>query len=274
MSAAEERQARRWLALLFVLTCAGLGSGLWALDPLLVEEHRRLEPWQAVLIWSGDVVVLFWFAHYFVTHCYLCRPLVGEAAGRRGKFAIISILLALAVDLTATVLLERHDRARFQAAEVVAGEVHAVELRNPDSGMYRLSCHFRGKDGVRRETVFYVGGIRGGKNPDLPADLVEKVVKGQVPFPLKVSYDPQRPDRTWITDMGGVRHGLGIHALSRAAILLQGFILFIFHSAPAGFRQVYGRDPWWIDLHRAFPLMAEAVILTLTGVAYLRGQIL
>ena len=125
-------------------------------------------------------------------------------------------------------------------------------MRNSDSGLYRLRCHFRGKDGVRREAAFYAGGIRGGKNPDLPGDLVQNLVKRQVPFPLKVSYDPQRPDRTWITDLGGVRHGLGIHHLSWAAIFFQGFLLFIFHGAPANSRQLYGRDPWWIDLHRAW----------------------
>ena len=97
MSAPEEKQARRWLALLFALTCAGLGFGLWAWYPHLVEEHRRLEPWQAALIWSGDVVALFWFVRYFVAHYYQGRPLGGEAAGARGRIAIISILLALAV---------------------------------------------------------------------------------------------------------------------------------------------------------------------------------
>src|SRR5688500_4908250 len=130
MSATEEGRARLCLKLLFALTCAGLGFGLWALYPHLVEEHRRLEPWQAATIWIGDVVAQFWFVHYLATHVFQGRPLGGEAAGTRGKIAIISILLAMAVDLTATVLLERHDRARFQAAEVAAGEVHAVELRN------------------------------------------------------------------------------------------------------------------------------------------------
>jgi hypothetical protein len=150
---------------------------------------------------------------------------------------------------------------------VVAGEVHTVELRNSNSGTYRLRCHFRGKDGVRREAAFYVGGI--GKNPDLPEDLVQNLVKGQVPFPLKVSYDPQHPARTWITDLGGGRHGFNIHSLSALAVFLQGFILYLFHGVPAGYRQMYGRDPWWINLHRAYPIMVEAVVVALIGSVYL-----
>ncbi|MCI0682590.1 MAG: DUF5353 domain-containing protein [Gemmataceae bacterium] len=272
MSVPDERRARRWLALLFALTCAGLGFGLWALYPHLVEEHRRLEPWQAVLIWTGDVVALFWFVRYFVMHYFQGRPLGGKAAGTGGKIAIISLLLALAVDLTATVLLQRHDRECFQAAEVVAGEVHAVELRSPRTPLgtvYRLRCHFRGKDGVGREAAFYVSGVR--ERPNLPADLVQNLVKGQVPFPLKVSYDPQHPARTWITDLGGGRHGFLIHSLSALAVLLQGFTLFLFHGVPGSLARMYGRDPWWIDLHRAYPIMVEALVLAMIGFVYLRA---
>jgi hypothetical protein len=258
--------ARRWLAVVFALTCAGLAFGLWALFPHLVEEHRRLEPWQAVLIWIGDVVALFWFVCYFVMHTVQGRPLEGARTGR--KIAIFSLVLALATDLAATVLLQRDDQQRFQAAVVVPGEVHAVELRNSNSGMYRLRCQFRSQDGVRREAFFYVGGVN--KRPDLPADLVRNLVQGQVPFPLKVSYDPQQPARTWITDLGGGRHGFRIHSLSALAVLLQGAILFLFHGVPGDLATMYGRDPWWIDLHRVYPLMVEAIAVAMIGFVYLQ----
>jgi hypothetical protein len=268
MKAADERRARRWLALLFALTCGGLTFGLLALYPHLVEEHRRMESSQVVLIWIGDVIALYWFVCYFVAHYFQGRPLGEDVGGTGRKVAIISILLGLAVDLTATVLHKRHDHRRFQVAEVVVGEVHAVELRSSDHGMYRLRCHFRDNDGVRREAAFYVGGIN--KDPGLPADLVQKVVKGKVPFPLKVSYDPRRPACTWITDLGGGRHGFDIHNLSAIAVLLQGFTLFLFHGVPWSLARTYGRDPWWVDLHRAYPIMVEAIVVALIGSIYLR----
>ena len=87
MSVPEQRPTPRWLALLFALTCAGLVFGLWALYPHLVEEHGRLEWWQAALIWTGDVVALFWFVRYFVAHCCWGRPLAEEAAGPGGTIS-------------------------------------------------------------------------------------------------------------------------------------------------------------------------------------------
>jgi hypothetical protein len=54
-----------------VAVAAAVAIGLWANMSYLAVEHRRLEFWQIVGLWTGDVMGLLWFARFAFVHAVL-----------------------------------------------------------------------------------------------------------------------------------------------------------------------------------------------------------
>jgi len=271
----KQAQARWPLAVVAVLAFAGLLFGLYMLGPDLVRNLGRLEPWQIALVLVGDGVVLFWFLVFFTRHCFLGEPFSASdhAAGpdRRCGAALFSLIAALIVDLTVTIYLQTDEYRRFAVAEVVDGKCHTLRPihRGQQSVSYDLVCSFNDQAGNRHEASFYVGGIRNNRNDDLSPDLLRALLQEQVPFPVKISYDPERPARAWLTGLGGRYHGWSIHILSNLFVFMQLLSLFVFFALLASYRQQRGHNPWWLGLHKAFPFVVQATGVMLMGLAEL-----
>ena len=276
MDTNSQARARRSLAGIATLAGAGLAFGLYMLGPDLSRDLGRLEPWQLALVLIGDAVVLFWFMVYITRHCFLGElfPVPSDdPAGpdRRFGVALFSLLVALILDLTVTIYLQVEEHRRFAVAEVVDGECHTLrpKRRGNRSVSYDLECRFTDQAGNRNEASFYVGGIRDNRNDDLSPELLQALLREQIPFPVKISYDPERLARVWLTGLGGRYHGLSIHILSNLFVFMQVVGLLIFLGVLASYRQRHEHNPWWLGLHKAFPLMVQATGLMLMGIAEL-----
>jgi hypothetical protein len=265
----------RWLfATLALLAFAGLLFGLSMLGPDLVRNLGRLEPWQLALVLVGDGVVLFWFLVFVTRHSLLGEPFPASdhPAGmdQRVGVAVFSLVAALILDLMVTIYLQTDESLRFASAEVADGDCHTLRpRRGQQSVSYDLGCRFQDKAGNWNQASFYVGGIRNNQNDDLSPDLLRALLKEQVPFPVKISYDPQRPARVWLTGLGGRYHGWNIHILSNLFIFMQIHGLLIFFALLASYRQQRGHNPWWLGLHKVLPFVVQATGVTLMGIAEL-----
>ena len=276
MSAAEDPgQSRPWaLGVLAGLACAGLVLGLWGFLPYFVLEHRRLEPWKGALIWAGDAIALGWFLRFLTEHLVQGRPLRSWLWGsfkheKEWQLALGSLLVGLGLDLALTLSLMHEDQAAFAGAVMVEGQADAVkESLHPVRNHYELHVAYQDRDGGQHEGRFLVEEpAASGFPPAVPALTVNALRDGRVPFAVRVSYDPFWPDRAWLTDFGP-DDGNRLHYFSLIALVLQGAGLLLFVELLAMVIYHTGRVPWWYDLYRALPFLAEVAFAALVGPFY------
>jgi hypothetical protein len=82
-------------------------------------------------------------------------------------------------------------------------------------------------------------------------------------MPLKVSYDPGRPNRTWVTDLGGDRGDDMLYGLSGSTCCLQIFCLPVSVGLAAVGRRATGGWRYWPGAHYALPCLLQAGCLFL-----------
>jgi hypothetical protein len=274
MHTANQSRVRSSLVVVALLAFAALAFGLHMLGPDLLRDLGRLHPWQLVLVLLAEAVALFWFLVFITRHCFLGRPLLAsndpDESDRSFGPALFTLFAALLVDLSVTIFLQIDDHHRFAAARVVDGECHALQARHRQRAVgYDLECRFIDKAGNKHEASFYVGGIRDNRNDDIEPDLLRALLREQVPFDVKISYDPDRPTRVWLTGLAGRYHGWNVHVLSNLFVFMQLLGLLIFLALVANYRHKRGHNPCWLDLHKAFPLLIQAAGLALMGIAEL-----
>ncbi|SRR6266542_675286 len=269
----DERTARTVLAVLFVLTCVGLAVGLWGWAPYLEREHRRLEPWKAVLLWVGDITTLAWFTWYCIDHILRRRPFEPRRA-RTWSFALFSILFALACDLAVTVALILDERAAYQSAVETDGQVTAVAVKTFQSGIVKYDLTYRFLDRAGEwHTARYTVRSRPGEGfpPEMPREVDEALRAGRRAFPVRVSYHPNWPNRSWVRGTGW-DDADRLHYFSLLPLLFQLIGLLVFILLLRAEVQRTGTSPWWHDLYKVFPLMVEAAVFVLFGALELSEQ--
>lgn len=262
---AEDERARATLLWMFVGTLAGLAVGIFAFWPYLVEEHRRLRPWQWIPMWLGDLSALFWFLTALVSpspppQLRSGRRTDAERRHHRRAF-LVSMAVAVAIDFTHTAHLHWQESRDFATADVVQGEVTSVRIREgTDTTRYRVRVRFSDRaNRVHEEPIR----VQRGDLHGLPMNTRKALVSGRVPFPVRVSFDPSLPPRCWLTDVG-YDDGDRVYAFSYVVLMVQaggialfGFLLHEQHRK--------GNDPRWEGFLRPLPLMITAAFFLIFG---------
>jgi hypothetical protein len=230
-----------------------------------------MPPWEAALLWIGDAIALVWFLQFVATHLFQGRPLRSRSWSefKREKewvVALVSLLLGAGLDLAITLLEMHKDKAGFASAEVAGGTVHSVQSRaGNERAFYELRCRYPDKQGQWYEGRFCVEeDFNAGFAAAVPPQTVQALWNGQVPFGVRVSYDPDRPERSWLTDFGW-HDGNRLYYFSLIVLAIQGLGLLLFVEFLAMVTYHTGRVPWWFDLYKAFPFLVEVGLIGLIG---------
>jgi hypothetical protein len=251
---------RKTLLWLFIATVICLAIGISAFWPYLLEEHRRLRPWQWIPLWLGDLTALFWFISAIVSPPTDPRSF-GDAGWtaedrrhRRRKF-LVTMGCAIAIDFSHTAYALWREAIDFARAQVVTGEVVANQIwQGTDCTRYYVQVRFRDRNNLVHEEEIRVEGVHIG---GLPANQQQALVSGRVPFSARVSFDPDLTSRCWLADVG-YDDGDRIYVFSYLVLVFQ------LYASVAFFYLLYcqhrsGRDPWWESLYRPLPLIVTAL---------------
>jgi hypothetical protein len=248
----------------FVYICAGtlicLAAGICAWWPYLIEEHRRLSPWQWIPLWIGDLAAFFWFVSAIISPRIPTRSGARDRGDtpdrkRRRKAFLFSMGAAIAIDLTHSAYAHWREAVDFASAEVVTGDVVANQVwKARDTDRFYLQVRFRDRLNVAHEEEIRVEKVHIG---GLPVNAQTALIAGQVAFPVRISFDPSLEARCWLTDVG-YDDGDRISLFSYLVLLFQflGMALFV---ALLSEQHRLGRDPWWESLYRPLPLIVTAV---------------
>jgi hypothetical protein len=255
----------------FGLAMVGCAVGGWGLGPYLTREMRRLEPWKVVLVWFGTATALVWFVVFMVEYLVRGQPLRVRPwdSFKREKewlLAVGSLLLSCGTDLAVTLHLMHEDRAAFQTAQVVQGQAVAMRaILHPRRNRYDLDCTFTDLQVNRHEARFLVSEDPvTGFPAAVPPATVQALRAGQAPVPLRISYDPAWPDRSWATDFGW-DDGNRLHYFSLIVLVMRGGVLLLLVEFMAMVTYHTGRVPWWFDLHKALPFLVEVAFAAVVG---------
>jgi hypothetical protein len=265
-------------AILPAVALAAFAAGVWLFLPLIEEEHKRLETPLAFALWAGDGVAAFWCLQYIVKA--LCRgePRRDEAVGARRarrQCLLVSATLGIGmvIDVAATAWTVLLEQRAFETAARVQGEIYAVEeKRFPENTRYRLHCRFRDGAGGLHTFVCTARHERGGEFvPPLDRQTQAAVRARALPHPVPVSYDPDWPDRSWLTAAGWRWdeftycyrfQGMSGVVLLHQAIAVPVFLLVLWGAGARGI------VPWWYEYHKVVPLLTEGVALVLYGLIF------
>lgn len=252
----------------FVVIVAGLMVGLLSFGGYFVAEHRRLDFWQGVLVWLGDLVALSWFTIYFVRHFLLGVSIRGPAGSARRAgvlwwLALLSIVLSLSADLWITLSLRQSEREAFAGARHTVGTINTLKKTIfPARVHYALHCTYVDANQVVHTTVFQL------RDPDELPRLNPAVVKAiraeQLPAPVAIAYDMDRLERSWLAELGWQDPtrmlGFSLSVLMFQTIASAGFLIKL-----AAVRSSTGVLPWWYDLHGVLLVAVEASFVLLFG---------
>ena len=269
------RSPRQVIGWLYLLIIAGLVVGAAAFGKHIVAEHRRLSFWDGFWVWIGDGVALFWATVYFVRHTLLRVPPAEPSGTTRWTWflwvlALLSILASLGTDLWKTTALVQSEREAFETAKRTVGTIHSVtKTPFPHRTAYSLHCSYTGANGIAYRADFFV------RDPDELPKLAPGVVKAvraeQFPVAVAIAYDEERPQRSWLADLGLKEKNRILSGFSIGVLLFQTFVAVFFLAALAVTRASTGRLPWWHDMHGVILVAVEAGLALFIGTLVLIG---
>lgn len=238
---------------MFVAVFAGLAVGVVAFGDYVIAECQRMSVHEAVLVWFGDGVALFWFMVYFVRHFIFGKAVnmqQGSSArmGRLWWIALVSITASMAVDLSYTLWLHDAERVAFAAAKHTEGTLKILrqtEIRT-DLRFYQVSCSFIDQNQQPRSFKMT---LRDPHEVDKLPIPVAQAIRGQKMAPqVAIAYQADRPGRSWLADLGW-EHGHSMLEFSLCVLLFQVLFSLLFLTKMLQARRRTGALPWWYDLH-------------------------
>ncbi|HEY7328221.1 MAG TPA: hypothetical protein VH592_11300 [Gemmataceae bacterium] len=192
----------------------------------------------------------------------------------RDWWPALSMLVAFSGDLafTSYEIYEEYE-CRENKAQLTDGEILDYSWRkypamegHPAGRSFLVRYHYQDE---KRNSYFGTCSTpiaEDGRAVDsFPADVVEGLLAGRKPLPVRVLYDSDRPARNWLADVPRLFEYDQVFLLSMAFLLGQFTILPGFMAAYiASVKQ--GVLPWWRDLLDVLPLIVEAAVLCLFAV--------
>jgi hypothetical protein len=262
-----EVDPRQTVKRLFLFSIAAFLFGLWCFWPIFENEHRRMDPWKSVLVWVGDVTGLIWFTVYFTRHHVLGQPFREGGITAGWWLALLSLAGAIGFDLAVTISLRSDELAGFARAVVAQGVMIDIKKKSASEyHQYHVRCRFPDGQGNWHDARFQIGEQRKtGRFPaGLPAEVGQTLRNGQVPSPLPVVYDPERPARNWVAGIdpeeGQRFHWWLVLIMLFQVVAIGNFVVFVRQKV-----RTRGRLPWWYDLHMVLPFLVQAACLGFLG---------
>jgi hypothetical protein len=145
-------------------------------------------------------------------------------------------------------------------AQVVVIQEHKRELATG----YDLDCTFKDENGVQHRAHVRVLAKQHMLPGSLPAETVRVLTaRGEGQNLIRLRYDPRLPERAWIDGLGWQDEN-GIYWVSVAVTAFQAGLtaVFLLLLTPGSSG---GMWPWWADIYKVLPLVAEAFMMLLMG---------
>jgi hypothetical protein len=252
------------------LACTGivlmLSAGLWLKLPYLMMEHRRLEPWKIVELWSADILALIWFIRFTATHAIAGEPLVAsqvENGRQRLKNIALIGVAVIVIDLGLTLYLMDSEKIAYERAIVAEAQAMAIhKIERQEESWYEVKCNFKTQTGAPYETYLRVEAKDHLLSATLSPETVHTLMVG-TPGPILIRYDPAFPTRAW-ADGAGWDNGDAIYWFSMLTLFFQAIVtaLFLLLLSQCLKNNIL---PWWWDIYKVLPLAVGAFWLFLMG---------
>ena len=130
------------IIIFFLGVMAAVALVLHRIWPYLQDEHARLRPWQAFLMWTGEIAALFWFARFcFVRGMLRIRPdpSLSQQSKRRPWLIAASVFLgSVLVDMTVSFATAYDEHRAQQRAVTTEAEVKTTRFPGLD-GEHQLN---------------------------------------------------------------------------------------------------------------------------------------
>lgn len=255
----------RNLRILCGLVVVVLLAAVWSFLPYLVVEHRRLEAWKIVGLWSGDFVALLWFIRFAHVHAFLGEPFAPVPVSwerARLKPIVLAGLAALVMDLAFTLGVMADERAGYNHGEVTNAEILSIRTRHREKNTwYEVECRFQDLKGVDHEAHLRIIARGHSFSPTLPPGLA-RTLNDNGAGQFAVRYDPRFPARAWV-DGQGWQDDNAIYWFSLLTLFFQS-IAFTLHILLLKERKSKAL-PWWWDVYKVLPLAVEAFWMLTMG---------
>ena len=256
------------LSALSLLLLIAVVHGVLGFGGYLINEHRRLSHFETAALWFGDVIGLFWFLWYAIRWQLGLidsepRPLAEARFPKAAWIMLISLLVGFCAELAMTLSLRHEEYAGFQRAVPAVFVVDAIETSSGlDTGFYNVKGRYEDAAGTTHRVTFYLSDL--DNMAKIPQRFAEAIRQKKAGLELPIVYDPHRPGRCWIPELGW-DDGNRLHYFSFAILFFQFLGAMLFFTLLEGSIKLHKRLPWWSDLHCLLPLATEAFFLGLIG---------
>ena len=240
-----------------LLLAVGLVHGGLGFAGYLVNEHRRLSAFEVLLLWLGDAIGLFWFLRYVIRWRLgwieeAPRRLADARFPRSAWIMLASMGLGFAAESAATLSLRHQEIAGYQRAVAATCLVETVIVNKAAGGPTFWILDGRYQDGAGNwyPVTYYLN--EKDQLPRLPAAVLAEIQKQQTPIRLPIVYDPQRPGRNWIPQLGWDDRNR-LHYFSIAFLLFQFLFTLLFVTLLKDSIRLHHQLPWWHELYNLIP---------------------
>ncbi len=257
------------LAAFASLLLVGIVHGVFAFGCYLINEHRRLSTFEIAMLWSGDVVGLFWFLRYVVRWQWgmldeAPRPLPGSKFPLSAWFLVLSMAIGFVCESAMTWSLHQEEQTGFARALPSMCLLHRVtpQVVKGVPVYWKLDGRYRDQAGNSYPVTFYVREHE--EIPRLPGPIVQAIRQRLANIALPIVYDPERASRSWIPQLGWDDQNR-LHYFSLLILLFQFLFSIMFVLLLSESIKNHKHLPWWTELHGLIPLGCEAFIMALFG---------
>ena len=179
-----------------------LAAGLWSVRQMILDDYPRMEPWQKVFFWLGDIGALVYAVRWMISRDDVedVRPQIFNRLAAAPKKIVVIVAIGLILDTVATLVAmfgsyQSMHRAVPTQATVISSEVTSARKR---STYYRQVVEFQDQQGKP-----YTGWVkfRTTKGHPLAPWKLAPLEAAKQPNQKKkvdVIYDPEQPNRVWL----------------------------------------------------------------------------
>ena len=249
-----------------------LAFDVWALQPFIRLEFRRLEPWKIALVCVGDLLALLWLLWYIAQHFVLAQPLrdrpLTPARRRSIGWFYTTLALGLGLDLAATLILGYHEVREYDRAVRTTAEVTSMRTRHASHGLnWEMICQFRDGGGRDYQTIIRLHLTPGDPFPTtLSPQTIGQLEAARPPHALPIRYAASWPARAWLDGVPEDSNGLTWFSIAVIGFQAMGMSVV----AALGWRSYQaarsrGATPWWLDIQRAIPAGMQILVMAYWG---------
>jgi hypothetical protein len=216
---------RREFLICFVLLLLVIGFGLYGWVDHVLAEMKRIPPLLAITTWVFEATGLL--AALWLLGAYIIMDVPIPSRGDFWPKSVAPIVLAFLVDCAVTSYVQYEEHQAYQRSQEATAEIVRIGRGQTRTGGLRFLIRYRYLDAAGEA---HLADAWLSSAPDvamfanLPESLQPSLEQMQVPTPLAIRVDPQRPQRSWIDGVGWNR-GDGFSSMFVPGLALQAFLL-------------------------------------------------